>query len=350
MFDMLPQVKFNMMGQIQHEMKKPPSPYSSSSLSSSSSSPSPKTSGENATLRSSPTPSMLSGKNKLKGDASRFGLESSVQRRPGRTVVGFPEDDSHHHPSEDAPLDFSNKKHKYDKLDQSNVKVKLSKTQQKISQENSEPDSPCSRLRNILKMKSPVSPVFPKELSAGTVLNLSKDTSPSASIDWNHIRNNTTTSNSSSSSSPTDMDMHSFIPSPRAATIPGDATGPVPTYPFSFSSTMAQSLGLSPYSIFSTNFSPVIPQTTPTTSTPFDSPHGSIFSHADVGASSGSSNLPFGSIPPSTSPSGTLPTSSGAGKSRVTRPFKVTFMQFLSHEFIPDFTFFFLNSCIYVTL
>lgn len=305
MFDMLPQLKFRMMGEIDQESKKP----SSSSSSSVSSSPSP---SPNASKFASPPDG--EGKDKI-NPTNVQSCHYNSGKHPSKlhqTYMLLFSDASSNQPSTDSPLDFSTKKQKFDKVKQNGQESSNSnklKPNYRPDFHGQDPESPSTRLRNILKMKSPVSPVQP-DPGPGTILNLSLGN------EWNKMM----AGSSSDSSSPTPMDIHSL--SPKPTTMAGSGTGGG-LHSFSIPQGSSGSLGLPAYAMFSPNLSPVMAQTSSTPPIPFESPSGPRFSQFGVSVSSGNPNLPFGSM--SMAPSGVHTGPSPiTGKPRVSRPFKVT--------------------------
>lgn len=287
-----------MLGQIQQSSSRKHTP--SSLFLSSSPSPSPKLVSNSA----------LS--DDLESQDTKYDLHSESQSQS----LLLQECQSQFNDVSDSPLDFSTKKAKFEK--------------RRVSQcpAEEEAESPCSRLRNILNMKSPA--CLPTEDLAGTVLNLSKESdSQGSDRGWNSqgggSSRSISASSSSSSSSPT-MDIP-FVPTSRSIMVP---TAP-PLHPkTSVSSSVngSSSLGFSPYGLFTPNLSPILTQGTPGSglSLAFD-PSPPLFSHV----AAGSPSLPFGTNLPLPHGNNTSPSNSnGASKNRTTRPFKVP-MTFISN-------------------
>ncbi|CAL8080756.1 unnamed protein product [Orchesella dallaii] len=221
----------------------------------------------------------------------------------------------------DSPLDFSTKKKFKPEplvIKGGNRERSLSTASDKGDSARETSDSPCSRLRNILSMKSPTIP----EDMAGTVLNLSKESpsstiwckseSPSNSNSCSPMHENSTFVQSNSPR-PAAIPM-TMVPSmgvPSAGVLSGSGT----------SSNGTSSMGLPSWGsgAYSPSLSPILNQTVPgnggiplsfeTSPTLF--PH-----HVATGAASPA--MPF-------APSLSLPlpsNGSSAGSKRATRPFK----------------------------
>ncbi|CAG7726606.1 unnamed protein product [Allacma fusca] len=311
--DMLPPVRFNILGQMQ--MRKPPlSPEHSSSTSAAVKNSTP-LGGDCRQINSGSGRSSSQSQVCNKSDKSNQLPPSSSPLLSSKKSAGSDRDDR----ESDSPLDFSTKKVKIERSNSPTAAIGYVDT---IASEGASESQSPSRLRNILSMKSPVIP----ENLQGTILNLSKESSSSG---WIIHKQHSDSRSGSSSCSPVHLDHQNpsaFIPSSPRNGIPNGVavtTGGIPPTgsPLSVSTNMSVNpMSYSPYGGFSANsLSPVMNQTVPNVSLPlpFETSPPMLAHH--ISASSASPNLPYGSAVP-----GTLP-SSGTGssnKARATRPFK----------------------------
>lgn len=191
-------------------------------------------------------------------------------------------------------------------------------------------ESPCSRLRNILSMKSPS---IPEDMAGTTVLNLSKE-SPLSTV-WSKS-DSQSSSNNSNSCSP----VHEHSPafgqsnSPRSATIPISMAAPttvsavVGVLNGSAANNEVHSLGLPVWGsgVYSPSLSPIMNQTVPanggTLPLSFETSPTLFPHHMSTGAASPA--LPF--APNLPMPLGS--NGSNGSKARATRPFKVCMLMF----------------------